>query len=56
MSIGHKGMIYAAKALSMTMADLYKNPKLVEAVKADYKKNKTVRSLTNHVFFPVLRA
>jgi aminobenzoyl-glutamate utilization protein B len=41
MSIGHKGMIYAAKALSMTMADLYKNPKLVEAVKADYKKNKT---------------
>jgi aminobenzoyl-glutamate utilization protein B len=40
MSIGHKGMIYAAKALSMTMTDLYKNPKLVEAVKADYKKNK----------------
>ena len=40
MSIGHKGMIYAAKALSMTMADLYKNPKLVEAVKADYQKNK----------------
>jgi len=39
MSIGHKGMIYAAKALSMTMADLYKNPKLVEAVKADYQKN-----------------
>jgi len=24
----------------MTMADLYKNPKLVEAVKADYQKNK----------------
>jgi len=41
MSIGHKGMIYAAKALSMTMADLYKNPKLVEAVKADYQKNKS---------------
>jgi len=40
MSIGHKGMMYAAKALSMTMADLYKNPKLVEAVKADYQKNK----------------
>ncbi|MEO2099968.1 MAG: peptidase dimerization domain-containing protein, partial [Flavobacteriaceae bacterium] len=40
MSIGHKGMIYAAKALSMTMADLYKNPKLIEAVKEDYKINK----------------
>ena len=26
MSIGHKGMIYAAKALAMTMADLYKIP------------------------------
>ena len=35
MSIGHKGMIYAAKALSMTMADLYKNPKLLTAVKED---------------------
>ena len=33
MSIGHKGMIYAAKALSMTMADLYKNPKLLTALK-----------------------
>ena len=40
MSIGHKGMIYAAKALSMTMADLYKNPKLIVAVKEDYKINK----------------
>ena len=40
MSIGHKGMIYAAKALAMTMADLYKNPKLVDAVKKDFKDNK----------------
>ena len=40
MSIGHKGMIYAAKALSMTMADLYKNPSLISAVKEDYLKNK----------------
>ena len=41
MSIGHKGMIYAAKALSMTMADLFKDPKLVEAVKEDYLENKS---------------
>ena len=40
MSIGHKGMIYAAKALSMTMADLYKNPSLISAVKEDYLNNK----------------
>ena len=40
MSIGHKGMIYAAKALAMTMADLYKNPKLVDEVKKDFKDNK----------------
>jgi aminobenzoyl-glutamate utilization protein B len=43
MSIGHKGMIYAAKALSMTMADFYKSPKLVEAVKEDFKKNKKIK-------------
>lgn len=39
MSIGHKGMAYAAKALSMTMVDLFKNPELVEAVKADFKEH-----------------
>ena len=26
MSIGHKGMVYAAKALAATMVDLYENP------------------------------
>ena len=41
MSIGHKGLIYASKALAMTMADLYTNPKLVEEVKKDFKENKT---------------
>ncbi len=40
MSIGHKGMAYAAKALSMTMVDLFQNPELVEAVKADFKAHK----------------
>ena len=43
MSIGHKGMIYAAKALSMTMVDFYKDPKLVEAVKEDFRKNKKIK-------------
>jgi len=40
MSIGHKGMVYAAKAMAMTMADLFEHPDLVEKVKAEYKKRK----------------
>ncbi|MEN8798038.1 MAG: amidohydrolase [Flavobacteriaceae bacterium] len=40
MSIGHKGMVYAAKAMSMTMLDLYENPKMVENIKAEFVKNK----------------
>ena len=40
MSIGHKGMVYAAKAMAMTMTDLFENPKLVEKVKAEYKERK----------------
>jgi aminobenzoyl-glutamate utilization protein B len=40
MSIGHKGMGYAAKALAMTMVDLYQNPALVESIKAEFKTEK----------------
>lgn len=40
MSIGHKGMNYAAKALAMTMVDLYEDPKLIEKVKAEFKERK----------------
>ncbi|WP_411030473.1 amidohydrolase [Spongiimicrobium sp. 3-5] len=40
MSIGHKGMSYAAKAMGMTMVDLFENPKLVEKVKTEYKERK----------------
>ena len=29
-------MIYASKALAMTMLDLYKNPKLVDGVKKEF--------------------
>ncbi len=36
MSIGHKGMIYATKALSMTAIDLFENPKLVDEVKEEF--------------------
>lgn len=37
MSIGHKGMLQAAKVMGMTMADLFENPKLVEKVKDEFK-------------------
>ena len=40
MSIGHKGMIYASKAMSMTMLDLFENPKLIENVKAEFIRQK----------------
>lgn len=40
MSIGHKGMIYASKAMAMTMVDLFESPKLVEKVKTEYKERK----------------
>ncbi len=40
MSIGHKGMVYASKAMSMTMLDLFENKDVVEKVKAEYKMRK----------------
>ena len=40
MSIGHKGMLYSSKAMSMTMLDLFENPELVTKVKAEYKERK----------------
>ncbi|MFZ1808618.1 MAG: amidohydrolase [Cyclobacteriaceae bacterium] len=40
MSIGHKGMIYSAKALSMTMIDVLEDPKLLEAVQSEFRQRK----------------
>ncbi len=40
MSIGHKGMVYASKAMAMTMVDLFENPKLVDKVKEEFKTRK----------------
>ncbi|WP_430967068.1 amidohydrolase [Spongiimicrobium sp. 2-473A-2-J] len=40
MSIGHKGMVYAAKAMGMTMVDLFEDPKLVEKIKSEYRERK----------------
>jgi aminobenzoyl-glutamate utilization protein B len=40
MSIGHKGMLHASKTLSITMVDLFEDPKKLEAVKAEFKQRK----------------
>lgn len=40
MSIGHKGMLHASKALALTMVDLFEDPKKIEAVKAEFKQRK----------------
>ncbi len=40
MSIGHKGMVYAAKAMAMTMVDLFEDKKLLQEVKDEYLKRK----------------
>jgi aminobenzoyl-glutamate utilization protein B len=45
MSIGHKGMIYASNALGVTMVDLFEDPKLLQAVKDEFKERKG-----NHVY------
>jgi aminobenzoyl-glutamate utilization protein B len=37
MSIGHKGLVYAAKTMAMTMVDLFEDAKAREAVQAEFK-------------------
>lgn len=49
MSIGHKGMDYAAKALSMTMVDLFEDAKLREAVKKEFQERKG-----DYVYKPII--
>jgi aminobenzoyl-glutamate utilization protein B len=40
MSIGHKGMMLAAKALAATMVDLYEDPEAIEAITAEFREKK----------------
>ena len=49
MSIGHKGMAYAAKALSMTMVDLFESEQLREEVKAEFRERKG-----DYVYKPII--
>jgi aminobenzoyl-glutamate utilization protein B len=49
MSIGHKGMMFASKALSFTMLDMFENEKLREEVRAEFLKKKG-----NEVYTPMI--
>jgi aminobenzoyl-glutamate utilization protein B len=40
MSIGHKGLVLAAKTLAATMVDLYEDPAALQAVRAEFEKKK----------------
>jgi aminobenzoyl-glutamate utilization protein B len=40
MSIGHKGMLFASKALAMTMVDLFENEQLRKDVRAEFEKKR----------------
>jgi aminobenzoyl-glutamate utilization protein B len=40
MSIGHKGMLRAAKTLAATMVDLYERPAALQEVRGEFEKKK----------------
>jgi aminobenzoyl-glutamate utilization protein B len=40
MSIGHKGMLYASKALGTTMVDLFENEQLRKDIRTEFEKRK----------------
>lgn len=40
MSIGHKGMVFAAKSLAMTMVDLFENEQLRKDIRAEFEQRK----------------
>lgn len=49
MSIGHKGMLFAAKALGMTLVDVFENENLRKNMQAEFKERKG-----NYEYKPIL--
>ena len=49
MSIGHKGAIYASKAMAFTMSDLFKDDKLIKEIKDEFLMRKG-----DHVYEPMI--
>jgi len=50
MSIGHKGLVYAAKAMAATMVDLYEDAKIREAIRAEFREK--TKGITYKPFNP----
>jgi len=40
MSIGHQGLLYAAKVLAATVVDLYENPKYIQTIKDEFEQKR----------------
>ncbi len=49
MSIGHKGLLFAAKAMGMTMVDMYENEQLRKEVRDEFELRRN-----GHVFTPYI--
>ncbi len=49
MSIGHKGMVRAAKVLAATMVDLYEQPRSLAAVQAEFKAKKGTTTFVPYI-------
>jgi len=49
MSIGHKGMMFAAKAMAMTMVDVFENEQLRKDVRTEFEQRRN-----GHVFKPYI--
>jgi aminobenzoyl-glutamate utilization protein B len=49
MSIGHKGMLYAARSLGMTMVDLFENEQLRKDIRAEFEKRRG-----DHIYKPYI--
>ncbi len=50
MSIGHKGMLYAAKAMAATMVDLYQQPEELAAIQREFKEK--TEGVVYHAYLP----
>jgi aminobenzoyl-glutamate utilization protein B len=49
MSIGHKGMLFASKALGLTMVDLFENETLRKEIRAEFETRRN-----NHIYKPYI--
>ena len=49
MSIGHKGMLHAAKIMALTAAEIYANPEHLEPIKVEFQRNTEGKPYTSPI-------